>query len=154
MLTRCDCSMAKQWSIKTNLEERDRSWCETGSERLVTGSGRRETERVNLMLRDELWYCTQHWESWEITFLCSLAMWKPVHLLLTCIYIMVLLGCLRCVLPLAHITTDIASLSPFRPLVSMSFCVDFLSRLYRGHTMDQTSIEGGQLKYRLGKLIL
>jgi hypothetical protein len=25
MLTRCDCSMAKQWSIKTNLEERDRS---------------------------------------------------------------------------------------------------------------------------------
>jgi hypothetical protein len=44
MLTRCDCSMAIQWSIKTNLEERDRSWCETGSERIVTGSGEREGE--------------------------------------------------------------------------------------------------------------
>lgn len=71
MLTRCDCSMAKQWSIKTNLKERDRSWCETDSERIVTGSEERERQRVNLMLRDELWYCTQRRESWEITF-CAL----------------------------------------------------------------------------------
>lgn len=77
MLTRCDCSMAKQWSIKTNLEERDRSWCETDSEQIVTGSGGRE--RVNLMLRDELWYCTQRRESWEIAFLWSLTLWKPGH---------------------------------------------------------------------------
>lgn len=106
MLTLCDCSMAKQWSIKTNLEKRDRSWCETGSERLVTGSGEREIERErgNLMLRDELWYCTERRESWEITFLCSLAMWKPVHLLFGYIYVMVLLGCLRCIRSLADMT--------------------------------------------------
>lgn len=45
MLTRCDCSMAKQWSIKTKLEERETSWCETDSERIVTGSGERERQR-------------------------------------------------------------------------------------------------------------
>jgi len=56
------------------------------------------------MLRDELWYCTERRESWEITFLCSLAMRKPVHLLLACIYIMVLQSCLRCIRSLADMT--------------------------------------------------
>ena len=48
----------------------------------MTGSGERERERErergggggDLMLRDELWYCTESRESWEIAFLCSLTM--------------------------------------------------------------------------------
>ena len=49
---------------------------------------------------------------------------------------------------------NIAGLRPCRPLVSMFFCVVLIYRMYRGHAMDPTSIEGNQLKLNLGKLIL
>lgn len=123
MLTLCDCSMAKQWSIKTNLEERDREklmW-----NRLRTASDRKWKERGYLMLRDELWYCTERRESWEISFLCSLDMWKHVHLLYSYIYIMVWLSCLSSIWSLADMTLISRVWDPVGQLCPYFFSVLF-----------------------------
>jgi len=49
---------------------------------------------------------------------------------------------------------NIAGLVPCQPLGSMFFCVVLMSRMYRGHAMEPTSIEEDQLKCNLGKLTL
>lgn len=154
MLTLCDCSMAKQWSIKTNLEKRDRSWCETGSERLVTGSGEREREREREP--DVAWWIVVLYRAQGIlgNHLFVLSCHAKACPLVTCLCLHNDVAKLFKVYPIAgRYDINIAGLRPCQPLGSMFFCVLCMSRMYRGHLMEPAYIEG-QLKYNLEKLIL
>ena len=106
------------------------------------------------MLRDELWYCTERRESWEITFFVLSCHVKACPLVI-CLYLHNGVADLFKVYTICgRYDINIAGLRPCRPLVSMFFCVVLMSRIHRGHAMDPTNVEGSQLKYNLGKLIL